>query len=218
MSVSTIILAGLVGTTIMTLVVESAYYLGIAKINLLRALGSLLTRSEKNALVPGLIIHYSIGIFFSLFYATLLALAPTTNVSTSIMLATFAGFVHGLVVGILFTILIAEHHPLVQFKKTGFGDAIAHIFGHGAFGFTVGATLSMMSTSNFLPGTQSVFPFKDVLGYFTVWMLFWGVPLLLAIAVYAPWWLKTHKPVASLNVEKTSKSAAIEEDHNKRAA
>lgn len=190
MSTSTIVFAGIVGTTVMTLIVQSFYYLGWSKLNLLKALGSFISHSERNSLLPGLLLHYSFGIFFSLFYGALLLFAPTSSVQTSIMLTSFAGFLHGLVVGIVFTIMIAEHHPLAKFKVTGFGDVFAHIIGHVAYGFSVGATITLMSIGEFLPGTRTLFPFKDVLGYFSMWAIFWGVPLALAVYAYAPWALQ----------------------------
>jgi len=215
MNVSNVIFAGIVATTVMTLIVESAYYLGIAKINLLRALGSLITRSENKSLVVGFAVHYSVGIFFALFYATLLTYAPTTSVATSIAIATFAGFLHGLVVGILFTILIAEHHPLLQFRSTGFGDVFVHIVAHASFGFSVGATLTLMSVSEFLPGTKVVFPFKDVLGYSISWLVIVGSPFAIIFALYLPWWFSKHQPAPAFERKSTDRNRIEEE---KRAA
>ena len=52
------------------------------------------------------------------------------------------GLFHGMVVGFVGVITVAEHHPLEKFKKAGFTVAVAHLFGHIVYGLSIGLIFS----------------------------------------------------------------------------
>ena len=68
MIISTIlltILSGLIGTFSMTLFLWLITAYGICQVDMVRALGSALTRSEDNAFLPGMAVHFGAGFFFA---------------------------------------------------------------------------------------------------------------------------------------------------------
>ena len=48
------------------------------------------------------------------------------------------GLFHGVVVGFVGVITVAEHHPITKFKQAGFTVAVAHLFGHVVYGLSIG--------------------------------------------------------------------------------
>jgi len=61
------ILGGLLGTGGMTLTLYIFNSFGFANGDMVRAVGSLITKSYKNSLIPGLIIHFRSVDFFQFF-------------------------------------------------------------------------------------------------------------------------------------------------------
>ena len=50
------------------------------------------------------------------------------------------GFAHGLIFSIMTVVLVAEHHPIHEFRSKGFSVVAAEGFAHVLYGVTVGAT------------------------------------------------------------------------------
>src|SRR5436309_451054 len=109
-----------------------------ANADMIRAVGSLFSLSYEEALAPGLFIHYTFGVFFAFVYAFIIGLAPVSSPTVAFFIATFCGMVHGVIVGLLLDVLVAEHHPLKQFRKAGMSVVLAHVFGHAFYGLTLG--------------------------------------------------------------------------------
>lgn len=110
-------------------------FLGIGKIDVIPAVGALVTGRAENALAPGYALHLLSGIFFAYFYwGVLLAM------HLPMVWWTFAifGSVHGVMVMLLVSIVIMEHHPIARYHErgpmTGLAQLIAHIF----YGISVG--------------------------------------------------------------------------------
>jgi hypothetical protein len=55
------------------------------------------------------------------------------------------GFLHGFVVFFLLINMVAEHHPLPEFREVGVGVAAAHLVGHIIYGLVVGMILGGMN-------------------------------------------------------------------------
>ena len=138
MNLLIIALAGLMGTSTMLAVMSVLHTLKLANADMVRAIGSLYTRSYKGSLVPGLVIHYTVGLIFAFIYSKLIWYAPVVTPSSIIIIATFAGFVHGVIVGLALEVMVAVYHPVPQFRKAGFAVVVAHIIGHVAYGLTLG--------------------------------------------------------------------------------
>ncbi len=68
------ILAGVLGTGMMSLVMWLITRSGIANADMIGAIGSIFTRSYENAFTPGLIIHLAAGVVIAFFYVVLISL------------------------------------------------------------------------------------------------------------------------------------------------
>ena len=183
-----IVSAGLVGTSCMMAAMWWATKRNWVEADMVRAIGSLFTRSEENAFWPGLVIHYSAGIFFASVYSILLRVAPVVTAESAVALTTAFGLVHGIVVALLLIIAVAEHHPIERFQKPGAGVAIAHILGHVIYGFFVGVTLVWLGNANLILVNGISFSFQDSVGFSATWILLFGLPVF-APVVLALWFL-----------------------------
>ena len=137
------IIAGLLGTAGMTLVMWLIHRSGIAKADMVRAIGSMFTSSIEDALAPGIIIHFIVGSIIAFFYVILISLFGPTSVAATIGTGAMIGLFHGVSFSFLLIVTVAEHHPLEQFRDTGFEVAIAHLVGHIIYGLVVGTVVGI---------------------------------------------------------------------------
>lgn len=142
-SILVIILSGILGTSGMSLVMWLITRSGLANSDMIRAVGSIYTRSFENALLPGIIMHFTAGIIFAFLYVVFLSLFSLGSVGAYIGMGAMTGVFHGLVVSFLIVVLVAEHHPIEQFQKAGAEVAVAHLFGHIIYGLIVGAVIGI---------------------------------------------------------------------------
>lgn len=131
-------LIGLIATAGMTAFLWLVTGLKLADVDMVRAVGSLATRSQDKALLPGLLIHFVIGVVLSYFYAFFLQIPGLRAVISYAAAGTFIGSMHGIVVSIALVALVAEHHPVERFQKAGFQVAAYHVVAHTIYGFLVG--------------------------------------------------------------------------------
>lgn len=134
-------LVGIAATSLMTLTLYFFHWRGFANGDMVRALGSLITRKYENSLKPGLAIHLVSGVVFALIYVFVWSMFPdisSASVARHIQLGAFCGFAQGLVTSISLVVFVAEHHPLEQFRVTGINVAVVHLFAHVVYGATVG--------------------------------------------------------------------------------
>ena len=137
------IIAGLIGTTGMTLVMAAINRLGFANADMIRAIGSIFTRDYDDSVTPGFITHFGMGIIIAFFYVLIISfLAPHSIISASAA-GVMIGLFHGIVFSFLLVVAVAEHHPLEQFRKAGSEVAIAHLAGHLVYGLLVGAVIGI---------------------------------------------------------------------------
>lgn len=139
------LLGGILGTGAMTLVLYLINNSGLAKSDMVRAIGSLITKSYNNSLAPGIIVHFLSGFIFSIVYAYIIDLLNPTGFGAVLGFATAIGMFHGAAVGFLLEVSVAEHHPLEEFQEAGFSVAAAHWFAHVVFGLVVGLIIATNS-------------------------------------------------------------------------
>ena len=142
-SILVIILSGILGTSGMSLVMWLITRSGLANADMIGAVGSIYTRSSENALLPGIIMHFTAGIIFAFLYVVFLSLFSLGSVGAYIGMGAMTGVFHGLVVSFILVVLVAEHHPLEQFRKGGSEVAVAHLVGHIIYGLIVGAVIGI---------------------------------------------------------------------------
>ena len=138
------LLAGLVGTSFMSVVMTVIHRREWANADMIRALGSCVTKSYEKALGWGLGIHFTSGALFAIPYAAILSAFPDGGFVVRIGLGTLLGLVHGLVMSLVLLAVVSEKHPLPQFQKAGFEVGVAHIFGHIAYGVGVAFMVELL--------------------------------------------------------------------------
>jgi hypothetical protein len=139
------LLAGLAGTLAMAVVMSAITKTGLANADMVRAIGSIVTRSLDRALLVGGALYTAGGVVFALLYAVALSLFPVTGFWPTFGASTVLGFAHGFVMSFVLVAVVAENHPLEQFRDSGFRVALAHVLGHVAYGASVGAVLGALS-------------------------------------------------------------------------
>ncbi len=139
----TSLVAGLLGG----LAMEGAMWLiakaGLAKGDMILALGSLLTKSRDNARRVGLVIHATAAIGFGLVYTLLMVTLGYTAMPLSMMLGLGVSVLHGLLVSLMLVWVVADQHPLEEFKEADLLVGLSHLAGHVAYGAVVGLVVGI---------------------------------------------------------------------------
>lgn len=134
----TTILAGILSTFIMIMFLEFVTRSRLANADMVRAIGSIVTKSYDKSLVPGLIIQFGFGVVFSFVYFGILSYFNSSIGLNGVLGGGLIGLFHGIVVGFVGVAAVAEHHPLERFRIAGFMVSTAHVFGHVVYGISLG--------------------------------------------------------------------------------
>jgi hypothetical protein len=132
---------GMFATFIMTLSLYFFHWRGFANGDMVRALGSVVTRKYDNSFLPGLVIHFVSGTIFAIFYVYVWSQFPqivSSGIEGHAVIGALCGFAQGLVISLSLIVCVAEHHPLEQFRDAGLRVALIHLVAHIAYGATVG--------------------------------------------------------------------------------
>lgn len=140
------ILGGILGTGGMTLILYAFHKAELANGDMVRAVGSLVTKKYENSIRPGLVIHFSAGIFFSILYTIVIDLFDPASLGIAIAFGISMGLFHGAVVALLL-VVAAEHHPLEKFQKATFAVAALHWGAHVVYGFIIGLIIGVTTLS-----------------------------------------------------------------------
>jgi hypothetical protein len=124
-----------VGTAAMSVLLLFPRWLGVGKIDVIPAVGALITGKAENALPIGYIVHFASGIIFAYIYWGLLVLMKMPIVWWAFAMA---GFIHGIVVMLLVCITVMEHHPIARYHERGPMTGLAQLFAHIVYGVVVG--------------------------------------------------------------------------------
>lgn len=134
-------LAGLAGTAMMTYCMHLVTRSGVANADIVVAIGSFFTGSRENAKSVGVVLHTLSGIVFGILYTLMFGVMAADSVFSFLFVGAGLGLLQGFVLSFLLIILLAEHHPLQEFREAGPGAAVAHIIGVIIFGLVVGASI-----------------------------------------------------------------------------
>ncbi len=138
------LLGGLVGTAVMTVFLFFPRWLNFGNVDVVRAVGVLMTGKEERAWVPGFAIHFASGIVFAYVYFGLLSLA---RLPVNLLTCSMAGAIHGVIVMLLVCIVVMEHHPMQKYHErgpmTGFMQLVAHVL----YGATVGWVIQTVTVA-----------------------------------------------------------------------
>ena len=141
------IFAGIIGTGGMTLFMHSITQTGIANADMVRAIGSIFTRSLDSALLVGTLLHFTAGVIFAMIYTILFGFFGAQGTLPHVGIGILIGFMHGFVLSFFLVISVAEHHPLKEFREAGFSVAVAHLIGHIIYGALVGLVIGLSGSS-----------------------------------------------------------------------
>jgi hypothetical protein len=139
----TALVAGLAGGVAMELTMWLIARKGWAKGNMIIALGSLFTRSRENAFRVGAVIHAFSAIVFATLYALGMLALQLTEMPRSLALGLGFGFVHGMLVSLALVWVVADQHPLDEFREADLAIGLCHLAGHVAFGGAVGIVVGI---------------------------------------------------------------------------
>ncbi len=138
----TMIEAGIIATAGMTALLWLFDKTGKINANMVRAIGSAVTRSTETSLWPGLIIQFVSGILFAFIYMTALNMLQLQGILSLVIAGGVIGFAHGFAFSFVMVIL-AEHHPVEKFQNAGFQVAIVHFLAHIVYGLLVGLVFGL---------------------------------------------------------------------------
>ena len=140
----TAVFAGLLGTGGMTLVLFLITRSGLTNARMVFAVGSLFTRSHDSALVVGSVLHITSGLAFGMIYTlAMLAFPAGLNGIELIFVGLGFGFIHGLMVAFFLVAMVADFHPLEEFREAGIAVGMSHLIGHMVYGLLVGAGVAI---------------------------------------------------------------------------
>lgn len=136
-----ILLGGVAGTVVMTVFLLIPRWMGWGKIDVIRAVGSLITQRRSKVFSSGLILHLSMGILFAYLYSGIYYLS---HIPLNALTGLFMGCIHGTVVMLLVSIVIMEHHPIAGYHEKGLGTGLAQLLAHILYGLTLGWVVSAL--------------------------------------------------------------------------
>ena len=139
----TALVAGVAGGLAMQLAMRLIGRGNELKGDMILALGSLITKSRDNAYRVGLIVHVTAAIGFGLVYTLLMVTLGYTGMPMSLMLGLGVGTLHGLIVSLMLVWVVADQHPLEEFKEADLLVGLSHMAGHVVYGGVIGLIVGL---------------------------------------------------------------------------
>jgi len=139
----TALIAGVLGVIAMEVAMWLITRKGATRANMVVALGSLITRSREHAALVGAILHVLSGMIFALLYAWVMWKFGITHVRSSLTAGALFGTLQGVMVSLMLVWVVADRHPLEEFKEADLAIGLIHVVGHMAFGAVVGLVIGL---------------------------------------------------------------------------
>ncbi|MEO6003206.1 MAG: hypothetical protein ABIZ04_09455 [Opitutus sp.] len=139
----TSLVAGAVGGSAMLLAMGLMTRGGLARGNMIVALGGMVTKSRDSAFRVGLMLHTLSAFGFAMVYAMLMLWLGATELPNSLKIGLGAGFVHGLIVSLALVWVVAEEHPFEEYNEAGLAVGLSHLVGHVVYGAVVGLVVGL---------------------------------------------------------------------------
>ncbi|HSY53991.1 MAG TPA: hypothetical protein VK785_06060 [Opitutaceae bacterium] len=135
--------AGALGALAMVFVMRVVARANWARGDMLVAVGSLLTRSRESARLVGGFMHVLSGVGFAMLYAVAMMALNVQKFPVSVYAGVGFGFFHGMVISLMLCWIVADQHPLQEFKEAGLAVGVSHLAGHVAYGLVVGLIIGL---------------------------------------------------------------------------
>lgn len=127
------IIAGLVGTAVMTALMMTAPSMGLPKMDIIGLLGSMVSEDEGQARLIGTVMHFAMGSIFAIVYALLWSSGIG---AVSWLWGIIFGLVHGVIVAVVMPMML-NMHPRPPQLEGGAGMLMGMLAGHVLFGLVV---------------------------------------------------------------------------------
>jgi hypothetical protein len=137
------VMAGLFGAAAMWMVMRLIERAGPPTGGMVVAVGSLLTRKRSNALTAGVAVYLFSAVLFGIIYTLLMLRLELTAWPHAFFAGAGFGFFHGLVVSLGLVWIVADNHPLDEFRQATPLVFLSHFAGHVVFGAVVGLLISI---------------------------------------------------------------------------
>jgi hypothetical protein len=138
------LVAGMLGGLAMQVVMLLISRAGLAKGDMILALGSLITKSREGAYRVGFMVHAIAASGFAMVYTLLMVTLGYTSLPQSLMLGLAVGVAHGLLVSLMLVWVVSDQHPLDEFKEADLLVGLTHFVGHVAYGAVVGLVVGLL--------------------------------------------------------------------------
>jgi len=132
-------IAGAIAMLVVMTVIDRAHPDGR---NMIVGVGSLLTRTQANARLVGCLLHGIAAIGYGLVYTLLLMALNLSSWPAGLFGGLGIGTFHGMVVSLGLVWVIADQHPLEEYRDTGPAVFLEHLAGHIAYGAVVGTVIA----------------------------------------------------------------------------
>jgi len=119
----------------MTLFLLLPRWLNLGKVDVIRAVGALITGKTENAYGLGMAIHFASGIIFAYLYYFFILLSGFPLTWGMFLMA---GAIHGVIAMLLVGIVIVEHHPITRYHDRGPMTGVIQLIAHIVFGAVTG--------------------------------------------------------------------------------
>jgi uncharacterized membrane protein YagU involved in acid resistance len=139
-----VVVAGVTGTTLMTMTMWFTHRQGWANADMIRAIGTLVTRRYERSLGPGLVIHYVAGCLFAIPYLLVIRALGGMSFMQNVMVCGAIGIFHSAAMLFVLMALFGDNHPIERFRKASTEVAAAYIVGHIVYGVGVGIIAALM--------------------------------------------------------------------------
>lgn len=135
-------LAGVLGTATMTIFLLAPRWLNIGHLDVVRAVGALITKREDGAFKVGLAVHLLSGIVFAYIYYGFLTLS---RLPVDLWTGIVVGAAHGAIVMLFVCISIMEHHPIQKYHRRGPMTGVMQFAAHVIYGAVVGSVIHWLA-------------------------------------------------------------------------
>jgi uncharacterized membrane protein YagU involved in acid resistance len=130
------IIAGLLGTLVMTVLMAMAPWMGMPRMDIIGMLGAMFTASKGTSRVFGTLAHFMMGVIFAIIYSLLWNLGIG---SPAWLWGLIFGAIHGVVAMVMMPVMM-KMHPRPPQMNGGLLMMVGLLIGHMVFGLVVALT------------------------------------------------------------------------------
>jgi hypothetical protein len=139
------IITGFIGAVIMNMFLRWVSSSFKEPVNMIKAIGSYVTGSDKNAIFSGTLIHLVSGAFFGIIYSGIMFKMGAAALPQSLFTGLGFGFAHGLLVSYGLMLISMQSHPLKRYRNATFSIGLLYLIAHIIYGSVMGLSIGMVT-------------------------------------------------------------------------